>query len=74
MESFFGRDLYQEARRRTDMDPDSTAREIACQNCGTHFNVHPACDIVRCPNCRVRMHAHDLSPWGCHDGDNEVGT
>jgi hypothetical protein len=45
--------------------------EIPCQNCGTHFNVHRECDIVKCPNCRVRMHAHDLSPWGCHEGDKE---
>jgi translation initiation factor 2 gamma subunit (eIF-2gamma) len=66
---FFGSDLYDEVRRRSDMDPDSTSREIACQNCGTHFNVHRACDVVRCPGCRVLMHADDLSPYGCHAED-----
>ena len=50
---------------------DRAVVDVACQNCGTHFNVNPDCDVVRCPKCRVRFHAKDLSPWGCHDGDSE---
>jgi ribosomal protein S27E len=71
MEAFLGSDLYKEASRRTDMDPDNMFLEIPCQNCGTHFNVHRSCDVVRCPTCRVLMHVHDLSPYGCHEGDNK---
>lgn len=51
--------------------PDRAVVELACQNCGTHLNVHSGVDIVRCPQCRVRFHADDLSPWGCHAGDND---
>jgi hypothetical protein len=44
---------------------------ITCQNCGCRFNAHPDVDLVKCPECRVRFHASDGKPDGCHPGDSD---